>query len=136
MAKFDEAAVATAVQDLEAAVQGDADSKLKALQTLNDLVDEADEGYTVQREAAQNGALNLLMQLLEDDAGSVRVEAAKALTVLCQHSPSAMSRVRVGKTTGFSQTPEKVITSYFSLTDCDLSGRDIQAAQLSNSEVI
>eukprot|EP00775_Hariotina_reticulata_P009367 gene9367-9530_t len=104
----DETAVETAVQELEAAVQRDADIKLKAVQTISGLVDQADEGYTAQREAAENGALTLLMQLLEDDAESVRVEAAKALTVLCQHSPSAMSRVHVGKTTGFSQTPEKV----------------------------
>ncbi len=44
------------------------------------------------------------MQLLEDDSEAVRVEAAKALTVLTQHSSIALSRIGVGVV---SQTPEK-----------------------------
>lgn len=98
----------TAVQELEASLGRDTDLKLKALQTLRELVDLKDEGYTVQRQAAEAGILAILMQLLEDDAESVRVDAAKALTAITRHSTPTLSRLDVGKTIGFSQTPEKV----------------------------
>jgi hypothetical protein len=48
------------------------------------------------------------MALLEDDSGSVKVAAANLLGELAGHSAGAKSRLAVGKTTGFSQTPEKV----------------------------
>lgn len=104
----EETEVDVALQELDACLSRDTDIKLKALATLISLVDITDEGYAVQRQAAQDGALTQLMQLLEDDSDAVRAEAAKALTVLTQHSPTAMSRLAVGKTQGFSQTPEKV----------------------------
>jgi predicted Zn-ribbon and HTH transcriptional regulator len=98
----------TAVQEIEASLGRDADMKIKALAGLTHLVDTSDEGYAVQREAAEAGALTVLMQLLEDDSDVVRVQAAKAVTVLTQHSRTAKARMAVGKTTGFSHTPEKV----------------------------
>eukprot|EP00878_Enallax_costatus_P046844 GHUV01057147.1.p1 GENE.GHUV01057147.1~~GHUV01057147.1.p1 ORF type:complete len:171 (-),score=28.51 GHUV01057147.1:206-718(-) len=110
----DETEVDTAMQELEASLNRDADMKLKALQTLRDLMDLKDEGYTVQRQAAEAGVLTMLMQLLEDDAESVRVDAAKALTAVTRHSTPTLSRLDVGKTIGFSQTPEKVSIIYSS----------------------
>lgn len=104
----EETEIDTAVQELDASLSRDTDMKLKALQTLRDLVDLKDEGYTVQRQAAEAGVLGMLMQLLEDDAESVRVDAAKALTAVTRHSTPTLSRLDVGKTIGFSQTPEKV----------------------------
>jgi hypothetical protein len=104
----EESEVDTAVQEIEASLGRDADMKIKALAGLTHLVDTSDEGYAVQREAAEGGALTVLMQLLEDDSDVVRVQAAKALTVLTQHSRTARARMAVGKTTGFSHTPEKV----------------------------
>eukprot|EP00879_Flechtneria_rotunda_P003385 GHRR01003613.1.p1 GENE.GHRR01003613.1~~GHRR01003613.1.p1 ORF type:complete len:380 (+),score=142.31 GHRR01003613.1:163-1302(+) len=133
--------VDTAVTELEAALGRDSDIKLKALYAIKVLVDVHDEMYTVQRKAAEAGALPMLMQLLEDDSEVVRVEAAKALTLLAKHSTSAMQRLDVGRTTGFSQTPEKValnpvqesvteLDGVFSvLTNMRFSdGPDIQAA--------
>lgn len=104
----DETDVDTAMQELEASLSRDTDMKLKALQTLRDLMDLKDEGYTVQRQTAEAGVLSMLMQLLEDDAESVRVDAAKALTAVTRHSTPTLSRLDVGKSIGFSQTPEKV----------------------------
>ncbi|KAF6259892.1 armadillo-type protein [Scenedesmus sp. NREL 46B-D3] len=104
----EESEVDTAVQEIEASLGRDADVKIKALAGLTHLVDTSDEGYAVQREAAESGAMTVLMQLLEDDSDVVRVQAAKALTVLTQHSRTAKARMAVGKTTGFSHTPEKV----------------------------
>uniref|UniRef100_A0A383V8G1 UNC-45/Cro1/She4 central domain-containing protein n=1 Tax=Tetradesmus obliquus TaxID=3088 RepID=A0A383V8G1_TETOB len=104
----EETEVETAVQEIEASLGRDADMKIKALAGLTHIVDTSDEGYAVQREAAETGALTVLMQLLEDDSDVVRIQAAKALTVLTQHSRTARARMAVGKTTGFSHTPEKV----------------------------
>eukprot|EP00882_Tetradesmus_deserticola_P000747 GHRQ01000815.1.p1 GENE.GHRQ01000815.1~~GHRQ01000815.1.p1 ORF type:complete len:385 (+),score=179.94 GHRQ01000815.1:178-1332(+) len=104
----EETDVATAVQEVEASFGRDADMKIKALGGLTHLVDTSDEGYAVQREAVESGALTVLMRLLEDDSDIVRIQAAKALTVLTQHSRTAKARMAVGRTTGFSHTPEKV----------------------------
>lgn len=62
----------------------------------------------VQREAAGLGVLPTIMTLLEDDNAAVKVAAANVLSELAGHSAGAKSRLAVGKTTGFSQTPEKV----------------------------
>lgn len=110
----EETEVDTVMQELEASLSRDTDMKLKALQTLRDLVDLKDEGYTVQRQAADAGVLTILMRLLEDDAESVRVDAAKALTAIARHSTPTLNRLDVGKTIGFSQTPEKVSRSKIS----------------------
>jgi hypothetical protein len=48
------------------------------------------------------------MALLENDSSAVKVSAANLLSELAGHSAGAKSRLAVGKTTGFSQTPEKV----------------------------
>ncbi|KAF8058934.1 hypothetical protein HT031_005502 [Scenedesmus sp. PABB004] len=104
----DESAVEAAVGELEAALARDADMKLKALVALVALVDFKDEGYAAQRQAAEAGALALLMQLLEDESDAVRVQAAKTLVAVTKHSTPARERLSAGKGLGFSQTPAKV----------------------------
>ena len=61
-----------------------------------------------QREAASLGVLTTCMSLLEDDSSAVKLATASLLSELAGHSSGAKSRLAVGKTTGFSQTPEKV----------------------------
>lgn len=62
----------------------------------------------VQRAAADGGALELLMALLEDESDAVRVAAASALKALSAHSAPATARLSVGGSIGIAQTPEKV----------------------------
>jgi hypothetical protein len=52
--------------------------------------------------------LTTCMSLLEDDSSAVKLATASLLSELAGHSSGAKSRLAVGKTTGFSQTPEKV----------------------------
>lgn len=92
------------LEGLEACVGKDSESKISALKALTVAIDPSDESYEVQRLAADR-VLHVLMQLLEDDAEGVSVEAANALAALSDHSGAAIDRLEAGH---FAATPEKV----------------------------
>jgi len=103
----DESALDAALQSLEASVSKEVADKTKALKDLRELIDEDDESYETQKQAAAGGVLNTLMQLLEDDSEAVAAEAALALTALCANSKAAQTRLDLTKTTA-TATVDKV----------------------------
>jgi hypothetical protein len=69
--------------------------------------------------------LTTLVSLLEDDSAAVKVASANLLSELAGHSAGAKSRLAVGRTTGFSQTPEKV-TGFYHLSACAKGGGGVK----------
>lgn len=59
------------------------------------LIDPADEGYSVQRAAAEALLPSVLMQLLDDDEDGVKVEAANALAAMVDHSGTGEAAARM-----------------------------------------
>lgn len=104
-----DATVSRAVHELESAAEsGDAARKTAALKAVRDMINPVDDSYDVQKALATEGAVDVVVKLLDDNEEGVLCDAAIALRLLVAHSETVSVKLRHGREVGYGGRPDQV----------------------------